>query len=50
MELHQLDYVLPEPCEDQVRFYMAETPALLGRRAWAETASETLAELLAVAE
>lgn len=29
---------------------MAEIPALPGCRAWAETASETLAELSAVAE
>ena len=50
MELHQLDYILHEPCEDQGWFHMAEIPALPGCRAWAETASGTLAELPAVAE
>ena len=50
MELYQLDYILHEPCEDQGWYYMAEIPALPGCRAWAETASETLTELSAVAE
>lgn len=50
MELYQLDYVPPEPCEDQGWSYMAETPTLLGYRACAETVSEALAELSAVAE
>ena len=50
MELYQLDYVLHEPCEEQGWLYMAEIPELPGCRAWAETASETLAELSTVAE
>ena len=50
MELYQLDYVLHEPCEEQGWLYMAEIPELPGCRAWAETASETLAELSTVAQ
>ena len=50
MELYQLDYVLHESCEEQGWLYMAEIPELPGCRAWAETASETLAELSTVAE
>ncbi len=49
MEIYQLDCVLHEPREDQGWLYMAEIPALPGCRAWAETASESLAELSEVA-
>ena len=50
MEVHQLDYVLHEPCEEQAWLYMDEIPELPGCRAWAETANKTLNELSTVAE
>ena len=50
MELYQLDYILHDPTEEQGGLYMAEIPDLPGCRAWAETPSDTLAELLTVAE
>ena len=50
MELYQLDCVLHEPRENQGWLYMAEIPELPGCRAWAETPTEALTELSAVAE
>ena len=49
MKLYKLSFIMHEPSEETEDKFMAEIPALLGCRAWADTSDEALENLQSVA-
>ena len=49
MKLYRLSLVMREPSEETESKYMAEVPALLGCRAWGDTAADALGNLQSLA-
>ena len=49
MKLYRLHLVMHEPGEDREDKYMAEVPAIVGCRAWGDTAAEALENVQSVA-